>query len=609
MEWINALFERATQWWLYITTGQTLAAVLGVLFAVLAVGLFVASKTKWGKAKPLTKFVVVSVVLHVWLLLYAVGDKLILPQGDLKGADSGKREHAITVTFDDDSAAPNDQLADSSLPAEEAGPSWQQSLDWDQVEQPEALQGVDLDDLQAGNAPLPTIELTPMASLPPLPEEPLLVDESAEAIPQVESFVTQPIVEDLTPRKDRASNTAEAAIAASSPSPPVADLPQRLLQSAVPNAFELRQASDRLQRARAFGADADTEAAVEAALGWLAKVQTTQGGWDAAAHGAGTETRALNEYRYGTGRNADTGVTGLALLAFLSAGHTHQNGPYSENVRRGLDYLIQVQLPSGDLSGPKQLGSDPTSLYARMYCHSIATLAMAEAFAMTGDRRLEKPLLSAAQYSINAQDVRGGGWRYRPRDPGDLSQFGWQAMALKSVEYSGIAVPGDVKNRMRRFADSCATGRAGGLATYKPNEGRPSATMTAEALACRLLLKYPVSDAARREAIEMIMGHAPGAGQDNVYFWYYATLALFQLQDENWQSWNQLLKQRLLQTQVPRYGDQPGSWEPDSLWGGYGGRVYSTAMSCLCLEVYYRYLPMYRGNAVAERGIRGPGWR
>jgi hypothetical protein len=41
-------------------------------------------------------------------------------------------------------------------------------------------------------------------------------------------------------------------------------------------------------------------------------------------------------------------------------------------------------------------------------------------------------------------------------------------------------------------------------------------------------------------------------------------------------------------------GNLAGSWDPDCQWGGYGGRVYSTAVSTLCLEVYYRYLPIYQ---------------
>ena len=36
-------------------------------------------------------------------------------------------------------------------------------------------------------------------------------------------------------------------------------------------------------------------------------------------------------------------------------------------------------------------------------------------------------------------------------------------------------------------------------------------------------------------------------------------------------------------------GDFKGSWDPDGAWGFSGGRVYSTAMMTLSLQVYYRY--------------------
>jgi hypothetical protein len=40
--------------------------------------------------------------------------------------------------------------------------------------------------------------------------------------------------------------------------------------------------------------------------------------------------------------------------------------------------------------------------------------------------------------------------------------------------------------------------------------------------------------------------------------------------------------------------DKDGSWDP--VGGGHvptGGRVFSTALGALSLEVYYRYLPLY----------------
>ncbi len=652
MDWLSEFGQQCERAWAYVTTGRVLATILGAGFALLAISLFIASRTKWGQAKPLTKCVVVSVLLHVWLLMYALGTPKVLPQGDLQGPEQNisvsietqsweLADAAATVPAPDidassepvvevdaDATLERDVIQDSEQAVAPA--PWERPVPLADLPQPPELESLDLASDLAPEL-LPALEPTPMPALPP-PE--VLSDLLREAATSDEAQ-THDSSAQLT------SNSATPAVSPSpqqtpEPTPPAPSLdapnsiphanvpaqsvaanhspilpPQRqLAATALPKAYQLRQAPNRLQLAQAFGADADSEAAVQAGLSWLASAQATSGAWIASHFGGGTETYALGENRYNTGAKADTGVSGLALLAFLSAGHTHLEGDYQAVVQRGLEYLLDAQMPSGDLSGPKQVGSARDVMFARMYCHSIATLALAEAYAMTLDAGLKPALLKATQYSIEAQDVRGGGWRYFPGDPGDLSQFGWQAMALKSVEQSGIRIPTEVHRLMRRFLDSCAAGQ-GGLATYRPRRGVPSHTMTAEALACRLLLDYPLSAAAQHEATSYIMSHLPGqapAGssphqteaQDNVYYWYYATLALFQLQDENWRTWNQALKARLLETQIPAYGKQPGSWNPDGVWGGYGGRVYSTAMSCLCLEVYYRYLPMYQRSQLAR---------
>ena len=41
-------------------------------------------------------------------------------------------------------------------------------------------------------------------------------------------------------------------------------------------------------------------------------------------------------------------------------------------------------------------------------------------------------------------------------------------------------------------------------------------------------------------------------------------------------------------------GDEDGSWDAVGKWCAAGGRVYSTAMGALCLEVEVRYLPFYK---------------
>jgi len=50
--------------------------------------------------------------------------------------------------------------------------------------------------------------------------------------------------------------------------------------------------------------------------------------------------------------------------------------------------------------------------------------------------------------------------------------------------------------------------------------------------------------------------------------------------------------------QVTGMGCDRGSWDPiypiPDRWAGSAGRLYLTSLSLLTLEVYYRYLPLYR---------------
>ncbi|MCS7304047.1 MAG: hypothetical protein NZ602_02920 [Thermoguttaceae bacterium] len=352
----------------------------------------------------------------------------------------------------------------------------------------------------------------------------------------------------------------------------------------LPKLYQARTAPDRQQWAVQHGATEQTERAVQAALAWLAANQEPDGRWDAARHGAGRELFVGGRNRQGSGAQAHTATTGLALLAFLARGATHQQGQYQKTVAQALEYLLRSQAPDGNLAGP-------ADFYAFMYCHGIATLALSEAYAMTQDARLREPLRQAITYTLAAQHPEQGGWRYRPREPGDTSQLGWQLMALKSAELAGLPIPEATKQGAWRFLQTVSSGPHRGLAAYRALE-TPSPAMTAEALLCRLFLGQPPSDPACQEAGQYLLQHLPGQSEPNLYYWYYGTLAMFQMGGHYWKTWNDALQKTLLPRQHTT-GPLAGSWDPDTRWDNYGGRVYSTALSALCLEVYYRYLPLY----------------
>jgi hypothetical protein len=356
-------------------------------------------------------------------------------------------------------------------------------------------------------------------------------------------------------------------------------------ETEIPEMYKLRVEPNRSEVAQHHGGSPETEKAVQAALKWLAENQAADGRWRAGDHGAGRDENVLGHARQNAGSEADTGVTGLALLAFLASGNTHEHGDYQENIRHGLEFLLKTQARDGNLGGS-------AAVYEHMYCHAMATCALSEAFGMTHESRLREPVERAIRYSIAAQDPRGGGWRYHPGDPGDTSQLGWQLMALKSADLAGVPIPETTRRGIARFLQSVSSGKQGGLASYRAGE-QVSHSMTAEALVCWQFLGISRDHPACNEAGDFLLKELPGQGvKPDDYYWYYGTLAMYQLQGDYWQKWNAALQKTLLARQI-KDGPLVGTWDTDTVWGGYGGRIYTTAIATLSLEVYYRFLPIY----------------
>ena len=70
------------------------------------------------------------------------------------------------------------------------------------------------------------------------------------------------------------------------------------------------------------------------------------------------------------------------------------------------------------------------------------------------------------------------------------------------------------------------------------------------------------------------------------------------MRNEQWERWNPKIREGLIGLQVKDDTCAKGSWDPFSpvpdIWAERAGRLYLTSLSILTLEVYYRYLPLYR---------------
>ena len=81
-----------------VSRGRVWAIVLGTLLAVVAISLLVASWTKWGQTKSLTKCIAIAFLAHVWLLMYAYGTRIITP-GFGGGTQGGVRTGELSMAM------------------------------------------------------------------------------------------------------------------------------------------------------------------------------------------------------------------------------------------------------------------------------------------------------------------------------------------------------------------------------------------------------------------------------------------------------------------------------------------------------------------------------
>lgn len=382
---------------------------------------------------------------------------------------------------------------------------------------------------------------------------------------------------------------------------------------AAPNPFPRRA----LRRERPLVADsflAVTDPSIHEGLRWLAAHRSANGGWEAAGFPSwcGGVPHAGPKADGGGRAQHDIGVTGLALCAFLGAGYADRGEhEFAPVVKAGLTYLKGVQ----DAQGSFATNRRPRHLYD----HGAASLAMVEAFAMTGDPDWQACAQKALDFVASARDPHFG-WGYGSGYLSDTFTTSWMAHVLGCARWAnadsvrrGLAPPLRIDEQaypgihawFEKMTDP-DYGRTGyrsrgqgpdrnpGLEDKFPNDN--SEAPSAAAMFARIVIgQDPRKPGFPRAGDKLLRGRPPVwdryMGHIDMAYWYFGSLAVQQLGGMTWEQWKPALVKAIVPAQR-KDGDAcsfRGSWDPIDPWGVEGGRIYSTALMVMCLQSPYRY--------------------
>jgi len=182
--------------------------------------------------------------------------------------------------------------------------------------------------------------------------------------------------------------------------------------------------------------------------------------------------------------SAPVAVTALGALAYLSAGNGIDRGPHGRSLARAIDYLLACVDRE---STSQQLGyiTDGRDRVSRTHGHGFATLALAEAFAVsmetTRGARMREALDLAVGCIERSQGLEGG-WYYEPVrgifHEGSVTIT--LVQALRSAKGAGIRVDGEVIAKAVDYVQRSQ--REDGAFRYAIGKDQVSVALTAAAI-------------------------------------------------------------------------------------------------------------------------------
>lgn len=378
------------------------------------------------------------------------------------------------------------------------------------------------------------------------------------------------------------------------------------------NSFECREEERRKRLVEAFGGDDATEAAVAKALAWLKLQQDGDGSWslqrpycDGGLHENRVAATAMALLAFQGSGNTPTQGEYQNLLAFQESGSKPPRGKNRKKVVSGVLWLLIHQMEDGHFADRQQQPEGDRRQQPEnqgLYAHALATIALCELYAMTKDAELAGPARRALAYALAAQGPNGG-WRYKPRENGDMSVTAWYMRALRSAQMAGLEVPAPRLVGIDAFLNSVAIdhGKRYGYRQERPNTPAAPETMATSAagLLCRQYRGWPRDDRRLEDGIQRIVNQGDTLDwqlASDAYACHAFTQVAHHMGGHTWRLWNDRMKNVLTKAQV-KGGREDGSWDPTiDNHGKEGGRLFVTCFCTYMLQVYYRYPPIYESR-------------
>ena len=371
------------------------------------------------------------------------------------------------------------------------------------------------------------------------------------------------------------------------------------------------------KRLSAFATNPMVEAAVKKGMEWIAQAQAHDGGWGSGSHYAQKE-------RDPHAVQTDPASTSLVVMSLLRNDNTLQKGKYSENLKRGTEYLLNAveNCPSDQVQITTLTNTQPQTKLGR----NIDVILTAQFFTnllryeLNDDvlkKRVEKALDKCVSKIQQTQSDNGawqdGGWA-------PVLQSALANNALESADDVGRKVDSGVLRRSRDYqtknfdADtkSAVTGDAAGVMLYSisssarasakdaqlaevvitkaKKEGKldKNAKVTEENLVIagygasaskNLATAYKVNKASQTEAVrgDVMSGFGNNGGEEFLSFLMTGESMLMQGGD-TWKKWYDMMSGKLVNIQ-----NQDGSWNGHHC---ITSPVFCTATCLLILSIH-----------------------